>query len=116
MGGKLPQQFVYDAWASIDQSRLTWAANNQKKKLRANLYSGLQDCLTQDNPQQDAGANVGCVIFPSSHKGSVCNMQQLLQDSLAICWEYRKPDLFLTMTANANWPEITENLFDGQSA
>ena len=31
MGGRLLQQFVCDAWASIDQSRLTWAANNQKK-------------------------------------------------------------------------------------
>ena len=115
MGGRLLQQFVCDAWASIDQSRLTWAANNQKK-LRADLYSGLQDRLAQDNPQQDVGANVGRVILPSSHKGSVRNMQQLLQDSLAICREYRKPDLFLTMTANANWPEITENLLDGQSA
>ena len=84
MGGRLLQQFVCDAWASIDQSRLTWAANNQKK-LRADLYSGLQDRLAQDNPQQDVGANVGHVILPSSHKGSVCNMHQLLQDSLAIC-------------------------------
>ncbi|KIK21179.1 hypothetical protein PISMIDRAFT_83047, partial [Pisolithus microcarpus 441] len=40
---------------------------------------------------------------------------QLLQDSLAICREYKKPDLFLTMTANGSWPEITENLFPGQS-
>ena len=107
MGGRLLQQFVCDAWASIDQSRLTWAANNQKR-LRAELYSGLQDHLAQDGQ-----ANVGRVILPSTHKGSVHHMQQLLQDSLAICQEYRKPDLFITMTANANWPEITENLLPG---
>ena len=115
MGGRLLQQFVCDAWASIDQSRLTWAANNQKR-LRAELYSGLQDRLAQDgqaNVGENIGANVGRVILPSTHKGSVRHMQQLLQDSLAICREYRKPDLFITMTANANWPEITENLLPG---
>ena len=37
-------------------------------------------------------------------------MQQLFQDSMAICRFYRKPDIFLTMTANPNWPEITEQL------
>jgi Helitron helicase-like domain at N-terminus len=41
-------------------------------------------------------------------------MQQLLQDSLAICRACKKPDLFLTMTANGSWPEITENLLPGK--
>jgi len=48
------------------------------------------------------------VILPFTYKGGTCYMQQLLQDSLAICHEYRKPDLFLTMTANRSWPEITQ--------
>ena len=83
MGGRLFQQWVCDQWAPIDQSKLTWVANNQKK-LRAELYSGLQDCLAQDHGQPMA--NVGrSIILPSSHKGSVRFMQQLLQDSLVIC-------------------------------
>jgi hypothetical protein len=108
--GRLFQQLVCDGWASIEQCNLTWVANNQTK-LRAELYSGLQDCLAQD-PDQDLGG-VGHVILPSTHKGGPCYMNQLLQDSLAICREYKKPDLFLTMTANGSWPEITENLFPG---
>ncbi|KIJ06155.1 hypothetical protein PAXINDRAFT_27502, partial [Paxillus involutus ATCC 200175] len=56
------------------------------------------------------------VILPSSHSGSPRYMQQLLQDSLAICRDCRKPDLFLTMTANSSWPEIQENLLPGQTA
>jgi len=40
-------------------------------------------------------------------------MQQLLQDFLAIRHDCQKPDLFLTMTANANWQEISENLLPG---
>jgi Helitron helicase-like domain at N-terminus len=37
-------------------------------------------------------------------------MYQLYQDSMAICRFCQKPDLFLTMTANPNWPEIKEAL------
>jgi hypothetical protein len=109
-GARLFQQLVCDAWASIEQSNLTWVANNQTK-IRADLYQGLRDCLNQ-NPGQDLG-QVGRVILPSSHKGGTRYMQQLLQDSLAICREYKKPDLFLTMTANGSWPEITQNLLPG---
>jgi len=107
-GGRLFQQLVCDAWASIDQSNLIWAANNQTR-LRADLYQGLRDCMGHDG-HQDMN-QVGKVILLSTHKGGTCYMQQLLQDSLAVCCEYRKPDLFLTMTANESWPEITQNLF-----
>jgi len=42
-------------------------------------------------------------------------MFQLLQDSLAICrWAKNQPDLFLTVTANPNWPEIQEALLEFQ--
>ena len=101
-GGRLFQQLACDAWASIDQCNLTWIANNQTR-LRADLYQGLHDCLGQDGVQ-DIG-QVGHIILPSTHKGGTRHMQQPLQDSLAIiCREYRKPDLFLTMTANVTWP------------
>ena len=37
-------------------------------------------------------------------------MLQLFQDSMAICRAFQKPDLFITMTANPNWPEVKEAL------
>jgi hypothetical protein len=30
---------------------------------------------------------------------------------MAIYWAFNKPDIFLTMTANPNWPEIQDALF-----
>jgi hypothetical protein len=39
-------------------------------------------------------------------------MYQLFQDSMAIARYCQKPDLFLTMTANPNWPEIQEALLE----
>ena len=43
-------------------------------------------------------------------------MQQHFQDAIAVAWFYKKIDIFLTMTANPNWPEIQEALLPGQTA
>jgi ATP-dependent DNA helicase PIF1 len=37
-------------------------------------------------------------------------------DAMALVQKYGKPDIFLTMTCNLNWDEITQNLYPGQSA
>ncbi|KAG2062455.1 hypothetical protein BDR04DRAFT_947591, partial [Suillus decipiens] len=99
-------------WASIEQSRLNWIRNNQKK-LRAHCYQGLTDNILNDGVGNLA-ETAHAIILPSSHAGSPHYMQLLLQDSLAICCACKKPDLFLTMTANGSWPEITENLLPGK--
>lgn len=39
-------------------------------------------------------------------------MYQLFQDFMAISRHCQKPDLFITMTANLNWPEIQEALLE----
>ena len=39
-------------------------------------------------------------------------MYRLFQDSMAIARHCQKPDLFITMTANPNWPEIQEALLE----
>ncbi|CAN0922373.1 ATP-dependent DNA helicase PIF1 [Linum grandiflorum] len=46
------------------------------------------------------------IINPSSFTGGVRYMQQLYQDGMAICRYYKNPDLFITFTCNAQWPEI----------
>ena len=35
---------------------------------------------------------------------------------MAIVRQYGKPDLFITMTASADWPEIIESLFPGETS
>src|SRR6267154_978448 len=112
--GRLFQQYVVDAWATIEQSNLNWIRNNQKR-LRADCYRGLTDNVLNDGID-DLAETGRSIILPSSHSGGPCYMHQLLQDSLAICRACKKPDLFLTMTANGSWPEITENLLPGEFA
>ena len=41
-------------------------------------------------------------------------MIKLYQDGMAIIQTIGKPDLFITVTCNPNWPEITNTLLPGR--
>ena len=43
-------------------------------------------------------------------------MHQLYQDAMALVRKHGKPDLFITMTSNPKWSEVTAELLSGQSA
>jgi hypothetical protein len=103
---------VVNAWASIEQNNLNWIWHNQMW-LRADCYRGLTDNILNDGVDYLAQTG-GFFILPSSFSSGPHHMYQMLQDSLAICRAFMKPDLFLTMTANGSWPEITENLLPGK--
>jgi hypothetical protein len=112
--GNLFQQWIVDAWAATDQGRLNWLRNNQAK-LRVDLYKGLADAIAND-AQTTLGDLGQRFILPSSYIGGSRFMFQLYQDSLAIARFSGKPDWFLTMTADGNWPEIKAELLQGQTA
>src|SRR6202041_3050359 len=102
-------QYLVDAWASIEDSELHWVRNNQKT-IRSDLYDGLRDALR--NVQNVDLSQMGKrIVLPASHPGSTHHMFQLFHNSMAIARHCGKPDIFLTMTANPNWPEIQDNLF-----
>jgi hypothetical protein len=121
------QQYIVDAFAQMDQDRLNWFRFNQNT-IRSEVYHGLVDAFTQNdvNPANaNANANVNGVdpqnigqpvILPSSYIGGSRHMFQLYQDSIALARTFGKPDLFLTITANPNWPEIKDALLPGQTA
>jgi hypothetical protein len=108
--GRLFQQYVVDAWASVEESNLCWIRLNQKD-LKADTYQVLCDAVAADAAPDDQGHRF---ILPSSHAGSPRHMNQLFQDSMAICRFCQKPDIFLTMTANPKWPEVQEALLKFQ--
>lgn len=111
-GGRLFQQYAVDAWASAEQSRLTFLVQNQNK-IRATLYSGLQDAL-QETDDVDLNELGQRTILPSSYQGSPRHMYQIFQDAMCLARYHRKIDLFITMTANPRWPEVLEALLPGQ--
>ncbi|XP_058809854.1 uncharacterized protein LOC131675045 [Phymastichus coffea] len=113
-GRRLFQQYVVDSYVKIEKDRIQYCKHHQKE-LRADTYKGLQDHMR--NCANDVNGHVGkTIILPSSFTGSPRYMQQCYQDAMAIVNETGSPDIFLTMTCNPNWPEITDNLLPGQQA
>jgi hypothetical protein len=101
--GRLVQQYIVDAYAAIEQSRLNYLRRNQKK-LRADLYQGLQDALEAgDTDTTTLGTRI---VLPSSFTGGPRFMVQLYQDAMAICRSFGLPSYFITFTCNPNWPYI----------
>ncbi|UYV64281.1 hypothetical protein LAZ67_3000144 [Cordylochernes scorpioides] len=111
-GGKLTQQFIVDAYVKIEANRLNYVRMNQKD-LRVEDYCVVQQHL--ENRAIQNGIPIGkMVILPSSFEGSPRNMKQRYQDAMAIVEKHGKPDLFVTMTCNPKWKDITDNLEDWQ--
>ncbi|CAN1306099.1 ATP-dependent DNA helicase PIF1 [Linum perenne] len=94
-GGRVLQHFCIDAYSTIEQNRLIWLRRNQKK-LRSDLYA----------------AHHGGIILPATYVGSPRYMKQLYLDGIAVCQFFGNPDLFITFTCNAQWPEIVHAFSD----
>ncbi|WVZ78718.1 hypothetical protein U9M48_026381, partial [Paspalum notatum var. saurae] len=87
--GNLSAQAKVDARACIDENRLWFVLNNQKK-LRSESIRGIVDlCWSR-----------------------LCGWSRDGQAHCASCYPYRRvhgpPDFFTTFTCNAKWPEIAE--------
>jgi len=79
-----------------------------KKKLRADLYQGLQDAIaTSDNSAAAIGQRI---ILPSSFTVGPRHMVQNYQDAMAICRWVSCPDAFVIFTCNPQWFEIKRAL------
>jgi len=111
-GGRLFQQYLVDMWAAADQNRLNYLRFNQSE-IRATLYQGLTDAIDNNIDLHDIGQRF---VLPSSYTGGPQHMKQCLQDALALARYHKKIDLFITVTCNPNWPEITRELLPGQTA
>jgi hypothetical protein len=114
-GGRLLQRFVVDMFASVDQARLRWCREHQSE-IRACLYSGLEDAAAREDENIDLHTLGQRFILPSSYIGGPRHMQQRFQDSMAIARYFGQVDIFLTMTTNPQWPEISRELLYGQTA
>lgn len=109
-GHKLFQEFLVDAWASTEQNRLNYHKLNQET-LRADLYTELVAGELDELPSDQIGQ---VFVLPSSFIGSPRYMSEIFQDSIAITRFNKHPDVFLTMTANPKWLEVTEALKPNQ--
>ena len=113
LAGRLFQQYIVDQYVKWETNNLIWQKNNQPK-LRTETYHGLNDMIyTKDGNINQVGKQI---ILSSTFTGSTRYFQQLYQDAMSIVREFGKPDLFITVTCNPKWPEITQELLYDQQA
>jgi hypothetical protein len=110
-GKRLYQEWVVDQYSKVEGQQLRWVRLNQTT-LRADQYKGMVDAMQQDGANS---TNFGrMVVLLATFAGSPRHMNQLYQDSMAFVKKFEKPDLFITMTCNPNWPEIQHELRPGR--
>jgi len=106
-GGRLRQQYIVDAYVAIEQNRLKYLRLN-KKKLRVDIYQGLQDAIVAGDTNVVAIGQR--IILPSSFIVGPRHMVQNYQDAMAICRWAGCLDAFVTFTCNPQWLEIRRAL------
>lgn len=94
-------------YAKIETERLQYLRINQIK-LRTEIYNDLQDAMQADGNPDQIGQRV---LLPSSFVGGPRYMQQRKQNAMVYIQNYGRPDLFITMTCNPQWPDIQSRLF-----
>lgn len=105
--GRLFHQYIVDAYTTIEQERMNFYQYNQTK-LRADLYNNVCDAIDQgDSDSKTLGKRI---ILPSSFTGGPRYMAENYRDAMAICRWYGNPDLFITITANPKWQEVTDHI------
>jgi hypothetical protein len=106
---RLTQAYIVDAYCCVEDERLRhFRKDTFQKKYRSSPYISLVDAA---NSGITRASDVGQVTFlPGSFTGSPRYYYQNYQDCVAICRRFGCPDLFITFTCNALWPEINEAL------
>ena len=111
---KLFQMFAVDGFCKLETERLGFLGREQIR-LRASEYKNLRQGLI-DATEGDGqlGAIGKRTILPSSFTGGPRYMHKKMMDAMCYVRKFGKPSLFITLTCNPTWPEITRALMEGQ--
>ncbi|XP_057248444.1 uncharacterized protein LOC125495260 [Beta vulgaris subsp. vulgaris] len=101
---RLYQQFLVDGYTMIEAERLSFLKNNQQS-LRSDNVKNLRGAVERGDTEGSSNGNR--IVIPASFTGGHSYMRENYQDAMAICRWYGYPDLFITFTCNAKWPEIS---------
>ena len=122
--GRLFQEWICMSWVLVEDQRLFYQEQNQKA-LRADTYTNVKEFVDQRKaelaPREDGvyaddhqKPVIGRKILSASFTGGPRWYNAKFQDAMAIVAHYHKPDLFITVTTNPKWKEITDELIEGQ--
>ncbi|XP_012829434.1 PREDICTED: uncharacterized protein LOC105950612 [Erythranthe guttata] len=112
--GRLTQQYIIDMYIKVETQRLDYYRSEQvQRETRTESFQGIIDSLHIDG--EIAASGVGQkILLPSSFIGGPRDMRRRYVNAMALVQKFGKPDLFITMTCNPAWKEITSMLLPGQ--
>jgi hypothetical protein len=115
--GPLFCEYLVDTWARIESMRLKQAASAKiQKQMKADLYSNVEQRVAGGwNAQPETGKKV---ILPSSFTGGPRDLRKRYYDAMAMMHHVGNDHttLFVTATCKPTWPEIQDELRDGEEA
>lgn len=113
MSGRLLQQFIMTLlYIKVESTRLDFLCH-QQYTITADLYQGIVDSILGG---ESGGEMVGKRVLPASFVGGPLDMHRRYLDAIALVTRFGKPNLFITMTCNPEWKEITNLLKDGHTS
>ncbi|CDY13504.1 BnaA03g52220D [Brassica napus] len=104
---RLFQQFIVDAYTTIESNRLRYLKLNQTC-LRSDTYDSIKE--SQNAGKSDMNEQGEQFLLPATFTGGPRYMKNMYLDAMAICKHFGFPDLFITFTCNPKWPELTRFL------
>jgi hypothetical protein len=93
--GRLNNEYLVDMFSRMEDERLQYRR---------------QGLIDRAGGEKDINYHLG-----PDWIGSRAWASEQVADSLALCREYGRPSLFITVTTNPNWPEIWDRLYPGQN-
>ncbi|XP_056698246.1 uncharacterized protein [Spinacia oleracea] len=109
--GRCLQQYIVDMYVKIENTRLYFFRRNQAT-IRGDLYQGILD--TVESGETNARNMGHRVVLPPTFIGGPRDLKKRYLNAMALVQRCGKPESFVTMTCNPNWPEIKQELGIGE--
>jgi hypothetical protein len=110
--GRGTQAYLVDAYCCVERERIDhYRTPSFQRKYRSATYNSLSNCVS--NGMRSGSLAGQRIILPASFTGNLLYLYQKYQNCIGICQKFGCPDLFITFTSNAAWPEILAALPPG---
>ena len=110
---RLGQTFLVDNLSRAIDYRLSWFKKHQKDVFGVNENLNDDTNIEESSEEVDGEENKQTFLSQSCH-GSRRHLRRLSANALSIVSEYGRPSIFITLTCNAYWKEITDQLLESQ--
>lgn len=108
---RLTLEYLCDGWAQVEARAADFhRMPTQQARYRVGRKCAVEDQLAREGDMSEATIPM---ILPSSFVGSSKWYHMLYLDAMALPRRFHKPDLFITITCNPKWEEITAALPNG---